>query len=288
MKNVVAFSGGKDSLATLLWVIENYGKENLVIIFCDTGWESLVTYEHITEIEKQIGIKFTVLKSEKYKDFHDLSVKKKRVASTKARFCTEELKVKPMIDFILSLKEHCIVYQGIRKDESKSRSQMTQHCQYFKYYTQPKREDKKGKLVYDNYRKKDVLAHIKEYSVEITRPIFEWTANQVFDFIKEKGFEANPLYKQGFDRVGCFPCIMCRHKEIVNIAKKYPERIERIKELEEELGRSFFPPDYIPKWACANGEYPMIEDVIKYKNINSGQEELFDAPSCESIYNICE
>lgn len=287
MKNIVAFSGGKDSLALLIWVINTKGKENLEVVFCDTGWEAEETYKHIKEVEKKSGIKVKVLKSSKYADFEDLSIKKKRVASTKARFCTEELKVKPMIDFILGLKEHCIIYQGIRADESFARSKMEAQCQYFKFYTQPKRYKKDGTPVYDYYRKKEVLEYIKQYAVEVERPLLSWTADEVFEYIKKNDYEPNALYKQGFGRVGCFPCVMCRHGEIVNIAKKHPERIEKVRELEEKVG-TFFPPNYIPKWACSNGKYPTIDDVMKYKNVNSTQEEMFDPPSCESIYNICE
>ena len=124
MKHIVAFSGGKDSLATLLLVIEKFGKKYLEVIFCDTGWESPVTYQHIKDVEGKLNIKVIFLKSKKYNGFYDLSIKKKRVASPKARFCTEELKVKPMIDYILSKREHIIIYQGIRAEESRNRAIM--------------------------------------------------------------------------------------------------------------------------------------------------------------------
>ena len=44
--------------------------------------------------------------------------KRKRFPSTTARFCTEELKIYPMVDFILTLEDHVIVVDGIRADES--------------------------------------------------------------------------------------------------------------------------------------------------------------------------
>jgi hypothetical protein len=65
--------------------------------------------------------------------------KKKRFPSTKARFCTEELKVKPMIDFILDRKADCLIIQGVRKDESEARSAMKEQCTFFKYYFTPYR-----------------------------------------------------------------------------------------------------------------------------------------------------
>ena len=37
MKVIVTFSGGKDSLASLLWARNNLTK-NFITVFCDTGW----------------------------------------------------------------------------------------------------------------------------------------------------------------------------------------------------------------------------------------------------------
>ncbi len=39
MKVIVTFSGGKDSLASLLWVRNNLTKD-FITVFCDTGWET--------------------------------------------------------------------------------------------------------------------------------------------------------------------------------------------------------------------------------------------------------
>lgn len=43
MKIIVTFSGGKDSLAALLWVREHI-TTNFTTVFCDTGWEHPLTY----------------------------------------------------------------------------------------------------------------------------------------------------------------------------------------------------------------------------------------------------
>ncbi len=49
MKVIVTFSGGKDSLAALLWVREHITK-NFTTVFCDTGWEHPLTYESILTV----------------------------------------------------------------------------------------------------------------------------------------------------------------------------------------------------------------------------------------------
>lgn len=212
MKILVSFSGGKDSQACLIQAFKQYGGGNLTAVFCDTGWEHPDTYKHVNDVCLQMGVRLITLKS-KY-DFVSLAAHKKRFPSTNARFCTSELKMKPMIDYVLSLKESCIIIQGIRAGESTARAAMEEECMYFKSYFQP---NKKGRT--ENYRSKDVKEWCSQYDASVLRPIFKWSAQQVIDCILDAGQKPNPLYYRGFSRVGCFPCIMCRHKEIELIAK---------------------------------------------------------------------
>ncbi len=102
MTNIIAFFGGKDSTALILWAKENL--DSFQTIFCDTGWEDQITYDYIKYINKTLlNGKLIVLKSEKYDGFEDLAIKKKRVPSTMARFCTQELKLFPTQKYIKSL-----------------------------------------------------------------------------------------------------------------------------------------------------------------------------------------
>src|SRR3990172_4501915 len=125
--NLFAFSGGKDSTALLLWGIENI--INFIPIFCDTGWEHPLTYNYVEYIDKTIlGGGLKVFKSKKYDGFEDMVYKKKRVPSTMARFCTEQLKIVPTKEFIDGLRneyETINLYLGIRADESFARSKLT-------------------------------------------------------------------------------------------------------------------------------------------------------------------
>lgn len=136
-KVIVSFSGGKDSLASLIWAINSFGAKHVTAAFCDTKWEHELTYKHIEDVTQKLGVKLVTLKSRQYNGMLDLVYKKKRFPSTKARFCTEELKQKPMIDFVLSQKTNLLIIQGIRNDESESRSKMLENCRFFKYYFEP-------------------------------------------------------------------------------------------------------------------------------------------------------
>lgn len=293
MKVLVAYSGGKDSQACLLWAVKQYGVKNIEAVFCDTGWEHPATYKHIVDTTTSLGVKLVTVKSKKYDGMIDLAEKKKRFPSSQARFCTSELKSIPFIDYVLEQKEHLIVIQGIRALESHNRSKMQKQCRYFKYYFEPYND--KGKT--HTYRKNDVFEWCRQYSDDILRPVFDWTGQQVIDYIIENGQEPNPLYKQGFKRVGCFPCIMSGHKEVHEIIKRYPERFNEIIEHENRIGSSFFKIDFVPDYAQSGFDeksgkkYTTGEDVRAYLEAKNSNLDLFadDSPiSCSSYYNLCE
>lgn len=292
MKVIVQYSGGKDSQASLIWAVLKYGSNNVIAQFSDTKWENPITYEHIKKTTKQLGVKLVSLSSKKYKNgMVELAEKKHRFPASKSRYCTSELKVKPFIDWLLDeIKENVLIIQGIRSNESVSRSKMSEHCRLFKYYLTPYKKDKKGKPKYHTYRKKEVLEWVKMYDDSIIRPFFMASGKDVIEFIYKNNQEPNPLYKMGMSRVGCFPCIMATHNEVKQITNRFPKRIEEIQKIEDRLNTTFFTTGKIPKRACLNGSYPTIKEVATYVNQVNPNEDLFNTKptSCMSYYNQCE
>ena len=69
MKHVIQFSGGKDSTAMLLMMLEQ-GMTVDEIIFCDTGMEFPQMYAHIDKVEKYTGRKITRIKAEKSFEYY--------------------------------------------------------------------------------------------------------------------------------------------------------------------------------------------------------------------------
>ena len=291
MKVIVTFSGGKDSLASLLWVRNNLTKE-FITVFCDTGWEHPITYKYIEEMRNTLGLNIVTLKSKKFDGMVDLAKKKSRWPSSQRRFCTSELKTIPMIDYILDeIKDDILMIQGIRAEESTKRAEMSKQCTYFKYYIQPYGKDKYGKDKYHTYRRKEVIEFRDKYSDDLLRPVFDWTAQQVIDYIVDNGLQPNPLYRMGYKRVGCYPCIMASQQDIYNMILQDPERINYITKLEKKYNSSFFGPDKISK-KYYKGEYPLIEDVVYYVKSKHATGSLFEeesaATSCMSFYGLCE
>ena len=64
------------------------------------------------------------------------------------------------------------------------------------------------------------------------RPVLRWSVADVLAIHHRHGIPVNPLYRKGFSRVGCNPCIYASKEEIELTAEHFPERIAQIRGLE--------------------------------------------------------
>lgn len=308
--NIISVSGGKDSTALLLLAIER-NTENMQAVFADTGNEHQQTYDYVqylhenvspirrvvADFSKQIaGKREYVLEKWAEKGvsqadidraaaalvptgnpFLDLCIWKGRFPSSKAAFCSEELKRNPIIrqvqNPLLDAGDDVVSWQGVRRDESLRRS------------TLPERELK--------LRREDTGAELWNY-----RPILDWTAADVFAMHDKRGAMKNPLYSQGMGRVGCMPCINCRKDELLEISRRFPEAIERIRMWEDAVKNAskrqaatfFAAPSDDNEWSAQQ----TIDRRVEWAKTSRGGQQydllrvFDDAPLCSSIYGLCE
>lgn len=118
LKYIVSFSGGKDSTAMLLRMLE----ENMPvdeIVFCDTGKDFPDMLEHIKKVNSYIKEKYdkeiTVLKSDKSFDYYMFDHIKSRGknkgrkgygwATIFCRWCTSNLKTKVINNYLKKYKK---------------------------------------------------------------------------------------------------------------------------------------------------------------------------------------
>ena len=100
---LVSFSGGKDSTAMLIILLE-MGLSFDEILFYDTGAEFPEIYTHLTKVEKRLGVKITRLRPERPYLYwmHEHPIRRNKIRKgqkgygwpmLKTRWCTRVLKV---------------------------------------------------------------------------------------------------------------------------------------------------------------------------------------------------
>ncbi len=121
-KPFVLFSGGKDSLATIIYLndITKEVNSELTAIYVDTTAGLPENTAYVRKVCKYLKIQLKVVKPKV--DYFTL-VKKWGIPSYNYRWCCRELKIKPIEEFLCSVKEPKVVFDGIRAAESFVRKQ---------------------------------------------------------------------------------------------------------------------------------------------------------------------
>lgn len=199
MKHIVSFSGGKDSTAMLLMMIEKDMKIDDIVFF-DTGWEFPQMIDHIDKVEKYIkrkiirlypkmSFEYWMIKRPIKARSGEMKGQNHRIGngwpSPLRRWCTREK--------VSTIDKYCGTatrYIGIAADES--------HRMMSASLISPK--------------------YIKIF------PLCEWGIDEplALQYCKNLGFDWGGLYDY-FPRVSCFCCPLQRIDSLRVLRKNFPE-----------------------------------------------------------------
>lgn len=69
----------------------------------------------------------------------------------------------------------------------------------------------------------EMFHHCQTYSKRILNPIYDWTTEEVWEFIKQYKVPYCELYDCGFKRLGCIGCPMSGEKGMTREFERYPK-----------------------------------------------------------------
>ena len=202
----LAFSGGKDSVVCKA--------------LCDMAGVKYDAHYTVTSVDPPELVQFV-------KTFDDVSfdfptdkdgkvvtmwniIPKHSMPSTRiVRYCCADLKE--------SRGKDRFVITGVRKAESTRRMLTRGGVEFAK--------NKSSRLeVYDPDNPTPEMMYIcKQYYRKVLNPIFDWSTEEVWEFIKEYKVKYCCLYDYGFTRLGCIGCPMGGHKHMKQEFDRYPK-----------------------------------------------------------------
>lgn len=209
MNNVVSLSGGKDSTAMLLMMIER-GEPIHSVVFFDTGWEFPQMHEHINLLEKRTGLSIQKIKPPKpfshwmiYREIRRRSGPSKgeirRIGfgwpAPRRRWCTRE-KCHAINRFIKPISNpiQCV---GFSADEKKRTTSSKYPARF----------------------------PLQEYGI---------TGADALAYCYAKGYGWGGLYEH-FERVSCFCCPLQRIGGLRTLRRHFPNLWQRMLDMENEM-----------------------------------------------------
>ena len=221
----VAFSGGKDS--------------QCVYHLCKMAGVKFDAHYNVTSVDPPELVHFI---QENYpdvifdypRDAHgnvvtmwNLIPKKFMPPTRLARFCCEKLKE--------ANGKYRITVTGVRREESSNRKNNQGVVtipkpgkKVIKYLDENNADytvTPKGGLIlnYDDSESAQMITHCVRTTKRLVNPIYDWTEEDVWDFLNSNGIQHCCLYDEGLTRLGCIGCPMKRIKKQKEDFERWPK-----------------------------------------------------------------
>ncbi len=196
IRHICGISGGKDSSALAIYLRDKISE--MEYFFCDTGAELPETYEYLTRLEAILGKPIVRLNAQRGFD-HWFEVFRGALPSPQMRWCTKNMKIKPIENWIGEAP--AISYVAIRADEP----------------------NRKGHIS-------------KKPNIQTRFPFVEDGIEHdgVMQILTDIGIGL-PAYYEWRTRSGCYFCFYQRKTEWIGLADRHPDLFKRAVAIERKV-----------------------------------------------------
>jgi len=218
----VLYSGGKDSTATLLWVLDNVMHDRWNILYVEvTGNTARECTEYVKYISKILGVEDKLIIAKREVDFFDYLKRCGSPLLSKYRWCYWQFKWRLFKRYALPIN-----VTGMKKRDSWRR------------------------------RKVKEIDTLYMDGVTAVNPIVAWSNNKVLEYIRDHGIPLNPCYEKYGHSGNCMFCPNhSKHQIILTMQDPYWRRkiLNALK-----YGRGYISRRVYNKWM----EYSRIKTLL--------------------------
>jgi 3'-phosphoadenosine 5'-phosphosulfate sulfotransferase (PAPS reductase)/FAD synthetase len=196
MRHVCGISGGKDSSALAIYLRDRVPE--MEYFFCDTGAELPETYEFLDKLEVVLGKKIERINARRGFE-HWFEVYRGTLPSPQMRWCTKQLKIKPLEEWIGD--EETISYVAIRSDERNRKGYVSTKPNITAVFP----------FVEDGIDHDGVIGILQDSGVGL------------------------PAYYEWRTRSGCYFCFYQRKAEWIGLHDRHPDLFEKAVRIEQKV-----------------------------------------------------
>lgn len=225
---VVWFScGAASAVAARVTLLENPGAE---LVYCDTGSEHSDNKRFLLDVEKWLGTRVTVIRSDKYRDTWQVFTERRYLSGPKGALCTAELKKIPR--FAFQRPDDVQVFGYTAGEESRAARFREQNFEV----------EMRTPLIDNGITKADCLATIREAGIELPA-----------------------MYRLGYRNNNCIGCVKGGAGYWNKIRRDFPEVFDRMARIERELNASIVRRDgervFLDELPVTMGRYESEPDI---------------------------
>lgn len=278
---IVAFSGGKDSLASVLHLLEDGCPPEKIELWhheIDGRGERLmdwpVTPAYCRAVAQHLGLRYYVswkvggflgelMKTSartaaiRFEEPTETGLVLRKRGGTDGKVTTRRMF--PAVSADLT-KRWCSSYLKIMVGEMALRNQARFRGKRTLFVTGERAEESTNRAKYKPFHPHK--ESIQSRQIDHWRPVLGWPERDVWSIIERWSINPHPAYRLGWGRVSCLHCIFGSANQCASAAVVDPEGTERLTALEIELDHTIRHKQPLPVMVAKGRPYPMDEATI--------------------------
>ncbi|MHA1356901.1 MAG: phosphoadenosine phosphosulfate reductase domain-containing protein [Candidatus Helarchaeota archaeon] len=241
----ISFSGGKDSLCLLLLILDAIGP--IDVFFIDTGIEFEETINYTLEVIHELDLsKYFILKESRESFWENLE--KFGPPAKDYRWCCKVIKLANIAEHLNKnyANTKVVTFIGARRYESFSRHQ--------------------EKMIWTNSYLPQQIG---------VAPIHRWSSLYVWMYLLSKRVKINPLYYEGYKRIGCMFCPATKLSELELLKKIHPELYARWMEFLEGWARRYnLSPFWVERGFWRSRKFKERGQIVLASELGISEEKI--------------